>query len=1015
MKALAWIAGASLLLMAAPVGATRDLVPSTNSVYPSRYEEQDQLRGKPVPLKLTAAKADTVYLMGGDLVPHQGDFEDESGNPSLDGWTSVDCTSAIYWHTDTYNCANLDPTTPGNHAWWCGRYWSFDCGTGDYAGYGNAWEQVLDWFGTVPDNSLSTTVRITAMLNYDVELDYDYLYLDYETSTGMNLLQEFNGDSTSVFVDQAFVLAPGDYVGSGSDQVHLRWRFESDFYWSDEDCNYPTMGAAQIDLIEITFDQGGGPVQQSYEDCEGTTTDWSVDLNFGVGDFAQVWPFLTDIDPCRSNSTPVVGFIDDGLVVPGTGGYLCTTWCYGPGGYIVNPEGGLAGPEDHIWNEIWSPILDWPGAGYDAAIYEFDVYRHETLSLTAPGVFYVWHVRSVETGNPADMAGAAWYDRGFVYYGGPDWIRTSADVTDLLIPGRTHVQLALGVYELGWLWGWDGTDGYPAPYFDNVAFKTLEFAGPAVATRELELAQDSFPAIGAYDYGDPVANSVRFDRASGPAWDWGDSLTASIVPVRTGSALNDMPKLYYKLNPNPLFDPVRTHPVTGWVYGDSARWGDVVNVDRFSFDLPDSGFLFPGDVIHYYLEAQDNQGGDIGTTLLPSDTTGFGDFGSRQYDSSYIMRALPSFNNLAQGDHPAILFWNDFGGRGGEDEWGFALENLGYQVGRDYDLYYTNAPSSGVGNGLGSLATATQLNGYETILYTSGDLYVMTICNGDEDNDPSDDVGVLESWLQQGNKNMFLTGDNLAFDLWQSGTATLTFLNSRIGVNFIVPDLIPMIDSQVAPVVRAVPGNSVFQNADIQEWIAYGGCPGINELDAVEVMGATERLAEFTDPHCNSGQYPFAAATLNHDATYNNEVVYLPYDLMFVYTGGCGDKRDSAPLAARTLLLQEVLFYFGHIGSSPTTDVPVPDHFAVQCYPNPFNPRLKVAYHMPRRGELTVKIYSLRGELVRTLIDEPVAAGDGFVPWDGTDGSGREVASGVYFTETRALGETHVQKISLVR
>lgn len=109
------------------------------------------------------------------------------------------------------------------------------------------------------------------------------------------------------------------------------------------------------------------------------------------------------------------------------------------------------------------------------------------------------------------------------------------------------------------------------------------------------------------------------------------------------------------------------------------------------------------------------------------------------------------------------------------------------------------------------------------------------------------------------------------------------------------------------------------------------------------------------------------------------------------------------------------MFAFGHIGQSPTVDVPEPDRFSVQCYPNPFNPRVKIAYHMPRRGELAVKIYNLRGELVRTLIDDQVAAGDGFVPWDGTDSSGQIVASGVYFAETQALGEVHVDKLALVK
>jgi hypothetical protein len=95
----------------------------------------------------------------------------------------------------------------------------------------------------------------------------------------------------------------------------------------------------------------------------------------------------------------------------------------------------------------------------------------------------------------------------------------------------------------------------------------------------------------------------------------------------------------------------------------------------------------------------------------------------------------------------------------------------------------------------------------------------------------------------------------------------------------------------------------------------------------------------------------------------------------------------------------------------------VPDAgvFSVHQYPNPFNPRTKIAFNLPRRGELSLKVYNLRGELVRTLIHEVRPAGADFVIWDGTDAAGQAVASGIYFCETRFLGERQVQKMALLR
>ncbi len=993
-----------------------------------------------LPITTTKAAVDTVYLMGG---PDRADgkFQTGGGEPDLQGWTGIDLTArtTIIWHCDTYNAANLDPGTPGNHAWWCGQYWEDDCGTGDFGGYGNNWEEYLAWYGTVANPALSTTVTLNAMLNYDNEPDYDYLNLEYETAGGWVQTNNgiYNGLGTGIVVSEVFTVTPADYVGPGGNQIHIRWRFSSDGGWSDEDCSWTTMGAAQVDLISVFFNQGGGPVQQGVtETCEaGDPVQWIVEFPDGVGDYTFVWSQLTDIDPCRSNVTPQVAFIDHPDVGVSSG-YQGDTWRYGPGGYIVNPEGGLAGPDFHIQNEIWSPVLTWPAGAYDGAHFHFEVYRHETLSATAPGVFYVWHVRSVDTGNAGDIVDAGWTDRNFVYYGGPDYLRVQRadrnNVTDLMIPGRTHVQLAMGVYELGWVWNWNGTDGYPAPYFDNALFRVFAFAGPAISIREIDQLQDNFPAIGTIDYGNLGANSIAMDMARniapGPHQrnDPGDSVYFDVVPVRTGSVLNDMPKMYYKLFPNPLFNPHRTSglPNQGWIYGDTCYTGTGSPVgDRYVWDLPDEGFLYPGDRFHYYIEGQDNQGGNIGTTLIPSDTTGFS-FGpgmpgyqTLDYNSSYIVRGLPAVQSSTPDDHPSILWWNDFADRGGEAEWYGALNNLGYQEGVDYDLYYTNGPSSGVGNGLGGRATATQLRGYDVILYTAGDLAVNTISNGDYDSDGGNDVGVLDSWFRSGTatmpRNMFITGDDVVFDMTQNGgTNTLAFVSNWMGVNYIDQDVRPLIGNQATPTVSALAGNPVFLAVD--EWVAYGGCLGFNTFDALEVQAGATQLAEFLDPNGASGQYTYTAATLKSNATYNAKVISMPYDFMFIYsnenTGG-----DGQVLSARARVLKEVLTAFGKVGTSPTVPVPDAGVFTVKNYPNPFNPSTKIEFNMPKRGELSIKIYNVRGELVKTLIDEVRPAGADHVLWDGTNNNGDAVSSGVYFYETIAFGKSTVNKMALVK
>ncbi len=71
---------------------------------------------------------------------------------------------------------------------------------------------------------------------------------------------------------------------------------------------------------------------------------------------------------------------------------------------------------------------------------------------------------------------------------------------------------------------------------------------------------------------------------------------------------------------------------------------------------------------------------------------------------------------------------------------------------------------------------------------------------------------------------------------------------------------------------------------------------------------------------------------------------------------------------------------------------------------------------MPKAGHLSLNVYNVRGQLVKTLIDSQVEATDsGSIVWDGTNNQGSSVSSGVYFYEARANGEVKVQKMALVK
>jgi flagellar hook assembly protein FlgD len=93
-----------------------------------------------------------------------------------------------------------------------------------------------------------------------------------------------------------------------------------------------------------------------------------------------------------------------------------------------------------------------------------------------------------------------------------------------------------------------------------------------------------------------------------------------------------------------------------------------------------------------------------------------------------------------------------------------------------------------------------------------------------------------------------------------------------------------------------------------------------------------------------------------------------------------------------------------------------------QNYPNPFNPTTKIPFTV--RGSwfvvhspipVTLKIYNILGEKVRTLVDEPKEAGRYEAVWDGRDEDGNPVASGIYFYQLRTGDYCQTNKMILVK
>lgn len=76
----------------------------------------------------------------------------------------------------------------------------------------------------------------------------------------------------------------------------------------------------------------------------------------------------------------------------------------------------------------------------------------------------------------------------------------------------------------------------------------------------------------------------------------------------------------------------------------------------------------------------------------------------------------------------------------------------------------------------------------------------------------------------------------------------------------------------------------------------------------------------------------------------------------------------------------------------------VPQRFTLfQNYPNPFNPETNISFALPEDGKVNLKIYNLKGQLIKVLVNQKLSPGIHTLTWDGKDESGKDLPSGIYF------------------
>jgi len=189
------------------------------------------------------------------------------------------------------------------------------------------------------------------------------------------------------------------------------------------------------------------------------------------------------------------------------------------------------------------------------------------------------------------------------------------------------------------------------------------------------------------------------------------------------------------------------------------------------------------------------------------------------------------------------------------------------------------------------------------------------------------------------------------------------------------------------------PENLVVANPDSPSVILNWEAPEAVGLSGYKIYRKTGADGEFIGIH--------QTAELSFEDTQVEENVTYQYYVTGVYPSGESGISNIVTATVRPLSDNDI------VGVAVTR--------LAGNYPNPFNPTTTISFEMASEGNVVIEVYSVKGQLVRKLVNGVRGAGVHKIVWDGRDDAGRGVSSGVYFYRMVTGDYKNVKKMVMVK
>ena len=253
---------------------------------------------------------------------------------------------------------------------------------------------------------------------------------------------------------------------------------------------------------------------------------------------------------------------------------------------------------------------------------------------------------------------------------------------------------------------------------------------------------------------------------------------------------------------------------------------------------------------------------------------------------------------------------------------------------------------------------------------------------------------VVRNFLKNGGR-LLVSGQDIGYDLAADGNNDdRSFFSEALKAVYVA-------DSADDPWITGVSGDVIGHQ---QYAFLTGVYPSADNQTSTDVI----EPAEGAIPFMEYAVLKKTAGIHYHDDITGAKLVYLAFGLEGI----------AGPNPASGVLLMKKILDWLTDQTQTTVHQPIVlnSQFRLEeNFPNPFNPETVIRYSVPKSGNVSVVVFNLNGQHVKTLVSASVAAGTYRVTWHGDDDYGNMVPSGVYVYRLEANGFVQTRKMVLVR